>query len=221
MSKQFAVIGMGLVGTSLIRTLDSLGHDVLGIDRNEDLIQDFSDELPNVHLVAADATERTVLRDLGLEEFDGAAVTIGEGNVEANVLVTLILKDLGVPLIFSRANDPLHAKVLERVGADHVVQPEKEFGEFLARQMALPGIQDYLELGQDEALIEMEVPDEWVGKSLKDLQLHRKKDLTVLAIKNKGQGGTLPQPETPLEEGTVLVLGGPKKELDNFNPAEV
>jgi trk system potassium uptake protein len=212
---------MGLVGTSLIRTLDSLGHDVLGIDRSEDLIQDFSDELPNVHLVAADATERTVLRDLGLEEFDGAAVTIGEGNVEANVLVTLILKDLGVPLIFSRANDPLHAKVLERVGADHVVQPEKEFGEFLARQMALPGIQDYLELGQDEALIEMEVPDEWVGKSLKDLQLHRKKDLTVLAIKSKGEGGTLPQPETPLEEGTVLVLGGPKKELDSFNPAEV
>ena len=212
---------MGLVGTSLIRTLDSLGHEVLGVDRNEDLIQDSSDELPNVHLVAADATERTVLRDLGLEEFDGAAVTIGEGNVEANVLVTLILKDLGVPMIFSRANDSLHAKVLERVGADHVVQPEKEFGEFLARQMALPGIQDYLDLGEDEALIEIDVPNEWVGKTLKDLQLHRKKDLTVLAIKNKGQGGALPQPGTPLEEGTVLVVGGPKKELDKFNPAEL
>jgi trk system potassium uptake protein TrkA len=212
---------MGLVGTSLIRTLDSLGHEVLGVDRNEDLIQDCSDELPSVHLVAADATERTVLRDLGLEEFDGAAVTIGEGNVEANVLVTLILKDLGVPLIFSRANDSLHAKVLERVGADHVVQPEKEFGEFLARQMASPGIQDYLDLGEDEALIEIEVPNEWVGKTLKDLQLHRKKDLTVLAIKNKGQGGALPQPDTPLEEGTVLVVGGAKKELDKFNPAEL
>ena len=221
MSKQFAVIGMGLVGTSLIRTLDSLGHEVLGVDRNEDLIQDFSDELPNAHLVAADATERTVLRDLGLEEFDGAAVTIGEGNVEANILVTLILKDLGVPLIFSRANGSLHAKVLERVGADHVVQPEKEFGEFLARQMALPGIQDYLDLGEDEALIEIDVPDEWVGKTLKDLQLHRKKHLTVLAIKNKGQGGTPPQPDTSLEEGTVLVVGGQKKELDKFTPAEL
>jgi len=212
---------MGLVGTSLVRTLDSLGHEVLGVDRNEDLVQDSSDELPNVHLVAADATERTVLRDLGLEEFDGAAVTIGEGNVEANVLVTLILKDLGVPMIFSRANDSLHAKVLERVGADHVVQPEKEFGEFLARQMALPGIQDYLDLGEDEALIELEVPNEWVGKALKDLQLHRKKDLTVLAIKNKGQGGALPQPGTPLEEGTVLVVGGTKRELDQFNPTEL
>jgi trk system potassium uptake protein len=182
MSKQFAVIGMGLVGTSLVRTLDSLGHDVLGIDLDEDLIQDFSGELPTVHLVAADATEPTVLRDLRLEQFDGAAVTIGEGNGEANILVTLILKELGVPLVFSRANDSLPAKVLQRVGADHVVQPEKEFGEFLARQITSPGMKDYLELGEDEALVEIEVPQEWVGKTLSDLQLHRKTDLTVLAI---------------------------------------
>src|ERR687893_587930 len=221
MSKQFAVIGMGLVGTSLIRTLDSLGHEVLGVDRNEDLIQDFSDELPNVHLVAADATERTVLRDLGLEEFDGAAVTIGEGNVEANILVTLILKDLGVPLIFSRANGSLHAKVLERVGADHVVQPEKEFGEFLARRMSSPGILDYLELGQDEALVEMKAPREWIGKSLSDIQLHRKKDLTVLAIKGEGKEGSLPRPDAPLQEGDMLVIGGPKEEIDKLDPAAV
>jgi trk system potassium uptake protein TrkA len=220
-SKQFAVIGLGLVGRSLVRTLHDLGHDVLAIDHDEDLIQDLSNELPDIDLIAADATEPQVLRDLGLEQFDGAAVTIGEGSAEASILVTLVLKDLELPMVFSRANNELHARVLDRVGADHVIQPEKEFGEFLARQMSVPGIQDYLALGQDEALIEIEVPDEWVGKSLKDLQLHRKKDLTVLAIKNKGQGGTLPQPDTPLEEGTVLVVGGPKKELDKFDPAEV
>src|SRR5919107_4013012 len=212
---------MGLVGTSLIRTLDSLGHEVLGVDHNEDLIQDFSDELPNVHLVAADATERTVLRDLGLEEFDGAAVTIGEGNVEANVLVTLILKDLGVPLVFSRANDSLHAKVLQRVGADHMVQPEKEFGEFLARQLTSPGMKDYMELGEDESLVEIEVPQEWVGKTLSDLQLHRKKNLTVLAIKGKGKEGSLPRPEVPLQEGAMLVIGGPKAEIDRLDPSAV
>ena len=189
MSKQFAVIGLGLVGRSLVRTLRDLGHDVLGIDYDEDLIQDLSSELPDVNLVTADGTEPHVLHDLGLEHFDGAAVTIGEGNTEASVLVTLVLKDLEVPIVFSRANNELHARVLDRVGADHVIQPEKEFGEFLARQMSVPGIQDYLALGQDEALIEIEVPDEWVGKSLKDLQLHRKKHLTVLAIKHEGQEG--------------------------------
>ena len=212
---------MGLVGRSLVKTLYSLGHDVLAIDRDEDLIQDLSNEMPDVDLVTADATEAQVLRDLGLEQFDGAAVTIGEGSAEAGVLVTLVLKDLEIPMVFSRANNELHARVLERVGADHVIQPEKEFGEFLARQMALPGIQDYLELGQDEALIEIEVPDGWVGKSLADLQLHRKKDLTVLAIKGREKGGTLPKPETPLQEGDILVIGGPKKELDQFNPADV
>src|SRR5918998_3773541 len=221
MSKQFAVIGLGLVGRALVRTLRDLGHDVLGIDHDEDLIQDLSNEQPDVHLVTADGTEPHVLQDLGLEQFDGAAVTIGEGNTEASVLVTLVLKDLEVPIVFSRANNELHARVLERVGADHVIQPEKEFGEFLARQMALPGIHDYVELGQDEALIEIEAPREWVNKSLADLQLHRKKDLTVLAIKGENKGGTLPQPDTPLQEGDILVVGGPKEELDKFDPADV
>jgi trk system potassium uptake protein TrkA len=221
MSKQFAVIGLGLVGRSLVRTLRDLGHDVLGIDHDEDLIQDLSNELPDVNLVTADGTEPQVLQDLGLEQFDGAAVTIGEGNTEASVLVTLVLKDLEVPIIFSRANNELHARVLDRVGADHVIQPEKEFGEFLARQMSVPGIQDYLALGQDEALIEIEVPREWIDKSLADLQLHRKKDLTVLAIKGEGQEGALPRPDTPLQKGDVLVVGGPKKELDKFDPSDV
>lgn len=221
MSKQFAVIGMGRVGASLVQTLDSLGHDVLGIDCDEDLIQDLSTELPNASLVTADATEHGVLAGLGLEQFDGAAVVIGE-SIQASVLVTLILKeDLEVPMVFSRAKNPLHARVLERLGADHVIQPEKEFGEFLARQMLLPGIQDYLELGHDEAVIEIETPHQWVGKSLKDLQLHRKKDLTVLAVKQEGQEGSLPRPEEPLQEGGVLVVGGPKKELDQFDPANV
>jgi trk system potassium uptake protein TrkA len=211
---------MGRVGASLMRTLESLGHDVLGIDCDEERIEDLATELPGANVVTADATEPTVLRDLGLEQFDGAAVVIGE-SIQGSVLVTLILKDLGVPMVFSRANNELHAKVLDRVGADHVIQPEKEFGEFLARQMSLPGIQDYLELGNDEAIIEIEVPGEWVDKSLADLSLHRKKGLTVLAIKGKDKGGTLPQPDTPLEEGTVLVLGGPKKELDNFDPNSV
>jgi trk system potassium uptake protein TrkA len=219
-SKQFAVIGIGRVGASLMRTLESLGHDVLGIDCDDGRIEDLATELPGANLVTADATEPPVLRDLGLEQFDGAAVVIGE-SIQASVLVTLILKDLGVPMVFSRANNELHAKVLDRVGADHVIQPEKEFGEFLARQMSLPGIQDYLELGHDEALIEIEVPDGWVGKSLADLQLHRKKDLTVLAIKGREKGGTLPKPETPLQEGDILVIGGPKKELDKLDPSDV
>ena len=219
-SKQFAVVGMGRVGAALVKTLDSLGHDVLGIDCDEDRIQDLSDELPDANLVVADATEPSVPRGLGLEQFDCAVVAIGE-SIQSSVLVTLILKDLGVPLIFSRANNELHARVLKRVGADHVVQPEKEFGAFLARQISSPGLQDYMELGNDEAVIEVEVPGKWVGETLSGLRLHRKRGLTVLAIKSEDRGGTLPQPDMLLTEGDVLVIGGPKKELDRLEPSEV
>jgi len=211
---------MGRVGASLVRTLDSLGHDALGIDCDEDRIQDLSAELPGANLIVADATEGTVLRDLGLENVDGATVVIGE-NIQASVLVTLILKDLGVPSVIARANNDLHARVLDRVGADYVIQPEKEFGEFLARRMSSPGILDYLELGQDEAVVEMEVPRQWIGKSLVDLQLHRKRDVTVLAIKGKGEGGALPRPEQPLREGDVLVIGGKKKAVDRLDTSDV
>lgn len=216
MSKQFAVIGMGRVGTAVANTLDSLGHDVLGIDRDEELIQDLADELPSASLVSADATEGGVLSNLGLDQFDGAAVVIGE-ELGASVLVTMVLKDLGVPLVIARANNRLHARVLERVGADYVVEPEREFGESLGHRMASPGIQDYLDLGDDEALVRMTVPEEWVGKSLRDLRLPETNGIEVVTLKTADRTGTIPpRADLPLGKGDLLVLGGPKKRLDEL-----
>lgn len=217
MSKQYAVIGMGRVGASLTATLDSLGHDVLGIDRDERLIQDLADDVPGANLVAADATESNVLRGLGLEQFDGAAVVIGE-DIQASVLVTLILKELGVPMVLARANTSLHARVLERVGADYVTEPEREFGEYLGRRMASPGIQDYLELGENEALVKMTVPENWVGKTIQDLQLRRKRGVEVVALgSGDREGGIPPRLDIPLKRGDVIVVGGPKRRLDNLS----
>lgn len=213
MSRQFVVIGLGRLGTAMLRTLDSLGHEVLGIDLDERRIQDLADDIPNAHLVAADATDEDVLRDLGVERFDGAAVVIGE-NLESGILATAILKELGVPAVTSRALSRLHARVLERVGADRVIQPEREMGEQLARTMASPDVLDYIELGEDEALIETQVPEEWVDKSLAELQLSRRKGVTVVALKAKGGSGSLPKGDTVLREDDVMVLGGLKKNLD-------
>lgn len=213
MARQFAVIGMGRVGSSMVKTLDSLGHDVLGVDCDAELIQDLSEEIPNANLVVADAAESGVLRDLRLDSFDGAAVVIGE-NIQASVLVTLVLKELGVPLILARASSPIHARVLERVGADHVIEPEREFGEYLGRRMASPDIQDYVDLGEDEALVRVKTPKRWIGRTLKDLRLPRESGITVLTLKSEGRDGTVPRADHPLKEGDVLVLAGPKKRLD-------
>ena len=213
MSRQFVVIGLGRLGSAMTATLTSLGHEVLGIDNDEELVQELSAEIPDAHLVAADATDESVLRDLNVGQFDGAAVVIGE-NMEAGILATANLKEIGVPFVVSRATSKLHARVLERIGADRIIEPEKDMGAQVARTMASPGVMDYVDLGEDEALIESEVPDEWVGKSLADLRLSRRSGLTVLALKPKGGAGTIPSGDTVLGEGDVLVVGGTKENLD-------
>lgn len=216
MSRQFAVIGLGRLGSTMVGTLSSLGHEVLGIDANEDLIQELSGQYPEAHLVAADATDESVLRDLNVGQFDGAAVVIGE-DMEAGILATANLKEMGVAFVVARASTRLHARVLERVGADRIIEPEKDMGAQVARTMASPGVMDYIDLGEEEALIEAEVPGEWKGKSLADLHLSRQSGLTILAVKPKGKAGTIPRADTVLREGDVVVVGGTKKDLDRSN----
>jgi trk system potassium uptake protein TrkA len=214
MNKQFVVVGLGRLGISMVATLDSLGHEVLAIDKRENVIQSLADELPNVHLVATDATDEDAMRGLNVEGFDAAALMIGENHIEASILATATLKELGVPRIVARATGGIHARVLERVGADRVIQPERVIGEQLARTMASPVLLDYVDLGEDEALIEAQVPRAWLHKSLSELNLSQKLGLTVLALKPKGGPGTLPYGDSVLHDGDVLVVGGTRKDLD-------
>ena len=214
MNRQFVVVGLGRLGISMVETLDSLGHEVLAIDNREGVIQSLADELPNVHLVATDATDEATVRGLNVEGFDAAAVMIGENHLEAGILATATLKEVGVPRIVARATGSIHARVLEKVGADRVIQPEREIGEQLARTMASPVVLDYVDLGDDEALIESQLPRAWLDKSLSELDLSQKFGLTVLALKPKGRPGSLPRGDTVLHDGDVLVVGGSKKALD-------
>ncbi len=213
MSRQFVIIGLGRLGSAMLDTLLSLGHEVLGIDTDEELVQDLAGDFPNVHLISADATDDDVLRELNVGNFDAAAVVIGE-NMESSILATANLKELGVPFVVARALSGLHGRVLERIGADRIIEPEKDMGAQLARTMASPAVLDYVDLGEDEALIEAEVPEKWVDKSLADLRLSHESGLTVLAIKPKGRSGTIPTGDTVLHNGDVLVVGGTKAKLD-------
>lgn len=214
MSRQFVVIGLGRLGISMVATLDSLEHEVLGIDKKEQVIQTVADDLPNVNLVAADATDEEAMRGLNVENFDAAAVMIGEDHVEAGILATATLKEVGVPKIVARATGGIHARVLEKVGADRVIQPELEIGKQLARTMASPSLLDYVDFGEDEALIEARVPPEWLDRSLAELALSQRMGLTVVALKPKGGPGMLPHGDTVLREGDVLVVGGSRAALD-------
>jgi trk system potassium uptake protein len=213
MSRQFVIVGLGRLGSSMLDTLLSLDHEVLGIDFDEDLVQDLASEYPQAHLVAGDATEDSVLRDLNVANFDGAAVVIGE-DMEASILATANLKELGVPFVVTRAISKLHGRVLKKVGADRIIEPERDMGAQVARTMSSPALIDYVSLGEDEAMIEAEVPRDWVGKSLADLHLSRESGLTILAVKPKGEAGTIPTGDTVLNEGDMIVVGGTKEALD-------
>lgn len=213
MSRQFVIIGLGRLGVAMLDTLISLDHEVLGIDSDEDVIQELSSEYPRAHLVAGDATEEAVLRDLNVGHFDGAAVVIGE-DMEAGILATANLKEIGVPFVVARAISKLHARVLRKIGADRIIEPERDMGAQVARTISSPAVIDYVDLGEDEALIEAEVPQKWVGKSLADLHLSRESGLTILAVKPKGKSGTIPTGDTVLSKGDVIVVGGTKKALD-------
>ena len=215
MNRQFVVVGLGRLGISMVATLDSLGHEVLAIDKSESVIQSLADDLPNVNLVATDATDEDAVRGLNVEDFDAAAVMIGENHIEASILAAANLKEVGVTRIVARATGGIHAKVLEKVGADRVIQPEREIGEQLARTMASPVLLDYVDLGEDEAVIEAQVPSAWLHKSLSELNLSQKMGLTVLALKPKGGPGTLPHRDSVLHDGDVLVVGGTRKDLDS------
>ena len=212
MSQQYVVVGLGLFGFSMVENLLQMGHEVVAVDKDNERIQHLEDEELDAHLITADPTEGTVLYELGVENFDGAVVATG--SLEANVFVTLILKELGIPMVMAHADTKEHVRVLEQVGADSVVQPEKEFGAVASRRLVYPGTLDYLELGDGEAVVEVEVPDEWVGKSLSDLHLYQERGLTVLAHKSRGRSGNIPKGDQTLEQEDVLMVGGAKEDLD-------
>ncbi|MGI9049211.1 MAG: potassium channel family protein [Rubrobacteraceae bacterium] len=215
MSKQFLVVGLGQLGSVVAENLHFLGHEVLAIDHRKDIVQALSDDLPDVDLVTADATDEDVLKELGVDQFDGAVVAIG-GNAQASTLVTLALKDMGLETVVARADSPIHVRLLRKVGADRIVEPEREIGEQVARSVVSPGIMGYVDLGEDEALIEAEVPEKWVDKTLADLRL-ADEGLAVVAVRRKGEGGRIPKGDTKLEKGNVIVVGGPKDKLDELD----
>jgi len=165
-NKQFLVIGLGRFGRAVAKTLFSMGHDVLAIDIDEDIVQEISDHV--THAVQLDATDESALKTIGINNFDVAVVTIGS-NIQASVMITLVLKELGIKFIVCKGDSDLHAKVLYKIGADRIIQPEKDMGTRVAHNLASSNILDYIELSPEYSIIEIEAPREWFNHTLKEL----------------------------------------------------
>lgn len=210
-NKQFVVIGLGRFGESVAKTLYSLGHDVLAIDMDEDIVQDISDSV--THAVQMDATDESALKTLGLRNFDVAVITIG-ANIQASVMVALLVKELGVKYIIAKGHSDLHAKVLYKIGADRVILPEKDMGVRVAHNLVSASILDYIELSPDYSILEMKPLKEWKGKRLNELNLRSKYGISVMAIKKENDLNISPRADEIIEESNIIVVIGGTEDLN-------
>ena len=202
--REFVVIGLGMFGRVVALGLARENQAVLAIDINQDEVNRFASDLDAV--VQADATDEDALRELRLERMSCAVVAIGAESMEASILTTALLRQIGVPRIVARSLSDLHARVLRAVGAHEVVSPEVEMGQRLAHRLTHPNILDRFDLGDNAQLAEVEVPVQFVGKSLVEIDVRRRHDLTVVAIHRGDDVIANPGRDEELRTGDVLVV---------------
>jgi len=221
--KRFMVIGLGRFGRRLAQALTEAGHEVIAIDNREELVEHVRDAVALA--VCLDATDPEALKAQGADDLDAAVVCIGE-DFESNALATATLKSLGVPLVISRASTETQRRILAAIGADQVVLPEEEVADRLAAHLANPNVLEHLELAEGHSLIQIRAPAEWQGRTLGEIDLRRKYEVNLVAIKRKvvsrstegeetveQQVVDLPLAHTVIREGDVLVLVGSTESL--------
>ncbi len=210
----FVIFGLGKFGRSVAETLAYNGKEVLAIDIKEEVIQDVADLV--THAVQADVTDGEALKALGIGNFDVAVVAISN-NLQASIMSTILAKELGVPYVLAKAQNEIHKRVLEKVGADKVIFPEREIGVRIANNLTSENFIDYIELSIDHSIIEIEVIDEWMGKTLKELNMRANYGINVMAIRKGEKIVITPGADFVLKPSDVLVVIGSNEDLRKIN----
>lgn len=208
--KSFAIIGIGRFGESVAKTLAELGNEVMAIDKSPERIQEISEYV--THAVEADIMDETILKELGLRNFDVIIVSIGSDR-EASIMATLLAKEVGVKKVIAKAQDEIHGKVLKKVGADKVIFPERDMGTRLAHNLTSNNILDYIELSPDFSILEIKTLKSWVNKSLKDLQIRNEYGVNVIAIKDGKNINISPIADDIIRENDIIIIIGDAKAI--------
>ncbi|WP_313567303.1 TrkA family potassium uptake protein [Acetoanaerobium noterae] len=209
--KNYVVIGCGRFGSSVAKTLYSLGHEVLAIDKNEEKIQNISEQV--THAVEADCTDENVLKSLGIRNFDVAVISIGS-DIQSSIMATLICKELGVQYVLCKAQNELQAKVLYKIGADRVVFPERDMGIRVAHNLVSQNVLEYIELDPHYSIAEIVAPSKWIGKTIGQLDLRANYGITVMAVKQGININISPEADDVLKAGDILVVIGKNEQIN-------
>ena len=209
--KSYVVIGLGRFGTTLARQLCALGAEVLAIDVRNDLVNQVANDVTQA--VTADAQDKEVLRTLGVRDFDCAIIAIGD-DLAASVLTTMNLKELEVPYIICKAHHETHRRVLEKLGVDRVIIPEKENAERLARSLNSHNVLDYIELSEEYGILEVPAPKSWIGKTLKELNVRAKLGVNIIAVESGKKTNVSPSADYCIQAGDIMVVLGENYALE-------
>ena len=211
--KPVLVIGLGRFGAAVAQTLERMGHEVLGVDNDARLVQEYAGDLTKV--IEADCTDAATLQQLGVRDFQAAVVAIGT-DIEASVLTVLALSDLGMKNIWAKATNDKHARILERTGAHHVVFPEQRMGERVAHLLN-ERLLDFISFGDEFAIARLKAPDPIVGVPLVTSECRKKFDVTVVGVKREGENFIHAVPDTIIFEEDELVVSGRIEDIERFS----
>ena len=212
---QFAIIGLGRFGRDVCSTLHRLGYEVLGTDIDQKTVAQVLTDQIAAHALQLDSTNPAALKEAGIFEFDTVIVAIGN-YLQESIITTLNVKEAGVPHVVAKASSEVHGKLLQRVGADHVVYPENEAGCALARSLTKPAILDRFDLDPDNSIVELIVPDQFHGKTITELQIRSRYGLNLLAVSHDGKFEINPDPRKRLEQGSAMVVIGCNKDINRL-----
>jgi trk system potassium uptake protein TrkA len=210
--KRFAVIGLGNFGFHVAKALYEDGHEVIAVDRDKGRIQAIDSH--STEAVVLDATEKDSLKSLGLENMDAVIVSTGT-KISISVLICLYLQEMGVKKILAKALDEDHAKILKRVGATGIIHPEKDMAIRVARGLSRPNVLDFIPLGEDFDLVQVAPPREFVGNSLRDLNLRSKYNIHVIAIKELVPENFIlvPPASFVIKDSDILIILGKAEDI--------
>ncbi|AJS57429.1 potassium channel family protein [Paenibacillus sp. IHBB 10380] len=211
--QQFVVIGLGRFGSALALELMALNYEVLGIDRNEEIVSDMSEFL--TYAVVADASDEEVLKSLGVRNFDCGIVAIGD-DIQMSILATIQLKELGVTQVVAKAISVLHGRVLERLGVDRIIYPERDMGIRVAHQLVSPNLLDYIELSKDYTIAEMSVPTCLDGKTLSEINTRSRYGCSIVALHRPHGIIVAPTAMDQVHTNDIMVIIGSNESIDQF-----
>ena len=208
--KTIGIIGLGRFGGTLAKQVAALGHEVVGIDIEETLVQKLAPYL--THSIVGDFSDEDTIRQLNLQELDVVVIAIGD-NLKAKLLSAMVLKELHTPYIVAKASTTMESKLLERVGADLIIFPEMDMAERVAQMLTRENIVDYFQLSQDIGLVEMGIPQFMVGHTLVELDIRKHYNVNIVAVKRDKNVIAPPNPNNPLQDDDMLIVIGRNEDI--------